>query len=159
MKRKKKRDNCGQFLKFLSITIWLEDAVNQPFPYKCFCSISISGSPCGWYYLLPTIQTTRRQHNYVVTLTLSFFVVLLIPTAPSQAPQEYAGPFCVTLPFSATVNTFLPQFCLSLQHHSTATVSLLSAHHKGIFISQAKLTITHWKSAETKAGMEKQKPG
>lgn len=122
----------------------------------CFCSISISGSPCGWYYLLPTILTTLGQHNYVVTLTLRFFRVLLIPTVPSQPPEEYAGPFCMTLPFSATVNIFLPQFYLSLQHHFTATASLLSAHHKGIFISQVKLTITHWKSAETMAGMEKQ---
>lgn len=99
MKRKKKRDNCGQFLKFLPRTIWLEDAVNQLFPYKCFCSISISGSPCGWHYLLPTIQTALRRHNYVVTLTLNFVVVFLIPTAPSQASQEY--------PFWGERRTFL----------------------------------------------------
>lgn len=163
-KWKEKRGSCRQFLKFLSRTIQLEDTANQPFPYKSFCSIHISGSPCGWYYLLTTIQTILRQYNYAVTLTLNFVVVFFTPTAPSQTPQEYpvstflAWPSpAVTSSFPTTDKIFLSQLYIFLWHHFTAPASLLPAHHKGVFISQAKLTITRWKSAETEAGMEKQK--
>jgi len=47
--------------------------LNQPFPYKCFCLISISDCPRGGHTLmsylplfttyLPTIQTALKQHT------------------------------------------------------------------------------------------------
>lgn len=109
MKRKNKRENCGQFLKFLPRTILLEDAVNQPFPYKCFCSISISGSPCGWY-LLTTIQTTFRQYNFVVTLTLNFVLCHGVLHAHCPFPRLHRSILDLSAwPCPAVTSPFLPQ--------------------------------------------------
>lgn len=143
-KWKEKRESCGQFLKFLSRTIRLEDAANQPFPYKSFRSIHISGSPCGWYYLLTTIQTILRQYNYAVTLTLNFVVVFFTPTAPSQTPQEYPAPFCMTksscdLPFSYhRQNILVPVIYFPLTpFHSPCSTSSCSSQRRFHFPSQA----------------------